>query len=301
MNQFTKSCHTKTVHQAVEVDGRRIFYRRSGRKNCPALLLLHGFPSSSFGFRALMPLLSDAADLIAPDLPGFGFTEVATEYDYTFENISHTMDRFLETLGVTRYFVYLHDFGAAVGYLMAMRSPERILGLIVQNGNAHEEGLGPAWDAAKAYWTTPSQENRKRLGNWLNFKGTRDQYIGGIPERIKPLFAPETWHLGWERMSRPGNIDLQFRLFEDYQNHVARFALISTYHKSHQPSCLVMWGRHDVFFQVDEVLAYERELDDVQIHVLDGAHFLLETHAEECATLMREFIQRVIEAEDTTT
>jgi pimeloyl-ACP methyl ester carboxylesterase len=296
MNQYFNIRHTKIVHDTVEVDGQRIFYRRSGRKNCPAVLLLHGFPSSSFSFRALMPLLSDAADLIAPDLPGFGFTEVASDYDYTFENMSHTIDRFLETLGVTRYFVYLHDFGAAVGYLLAMRRPECIRGLLVQNGNVHEEGLGPAWDAAKAYWAMPSQENRKRLGNWLNFEGTRDQYIGGIPERIKPLFAPESWHLDWERMSRPGNIDLQFRLFEDYQNHVARFARIANYHKSHQPPCLVMWGRHDVFFQVDEVLAYARELDDVQIHVFDGAHFLLETHAEECATLMREFIQRVTEA-----
>lgn len=291
-NQLSNIRHTKIVHDTVDVDGQRIFYRRSGRKNHPVVLLLHGFPSSSFSFRALMPLLSDTADLIAPDLPGFGFTEVASDYDYTFDNMSHTLDRFLETLGVSRYFVYLHDFGAAVGYLMAMRRPELIRGLFVQNGNAHEEGLGPAWDAAKAYWTTPDQDNRRRLGDWLNFEGTRDQYIGGIPERIKPLFAPESWHLDWERMSRPGNLDIQFRLFEDYQNHVARFARIAGYHTSHQPPCLVLWGRHDKFFQVDEVLAYTRELDDVEIHVFDGAHFLLETHAEECATLMREFIRR---------
>jgi pimeloyl-ACP methyl ester carboxylesterase len=293
VNQSPYSSHTNIIHDTVEVDGLQVFYRRCGRRDRPAVLLLHGFPSSSFMFRAVMPLLAEAGDLIAPDLPGFGFTETTNDYEYTFENMSHTIERFLETLGVARYFVYLHDFGAVVGYLMAIRRPEGIRGLIVQNGNAHEEGLGPAWDAAKTYWAAPTQENREKLGDWLTFEGTRHQYIGGIPDRLKPLFPPECWHLDWERMSRPGNTDLQFRLFEDYQNHVARFARITAYHQARRPTCLVMWGRHDIFFQVDEVLAYARELDDVQVHVLDGAHFLLETHAEECATLIRDFIERV--------
>lgn len=293
MNQSDSLHHI--IHKKLDVDGQRIFYRRCGRKNGPAVLLLHGFPASSFSFRTLMPLLSDTADLIAPDLPGAGFTETTDNYDYTFENTSYTIEHFLEKLGITRYFVYLTDFGAPVGYYLAMRHPERIQGLIVQNGNAHEEGLGPTWDATKAYWATPSQKNREKIGDWFNFEGTKDQYVGDVPERIKPQFSPEAWHLDWERLSRPGIIDSQFRLFEDYKNYVASFPKISAYHKLHKPPCLVLWGRHDKFFMVDEVLAYARELDYVEIHVLDGAHFLLETHAQECSMLMREFILRVIE------
>jgi len=227
MNQCNNIGHTKTIHQTLEVDGQQIFYRQCGRRNGPAVLLLHGFPSSSFSFRTLMPLLSDTADLIAPDLPGSGFTENTNDYVYTFENMSHTIEHFLDKLGISRYFVYLTDFGTPVGYYLAMRHPERIMGLIVQNGNAHEEGLGPVWDAVKAYWATPSRENRARIGDWFNFEGTKDQYVGDVPERVKPLFAPEAWHLDWERLSRPGYTDIQFRIFEDYKNHVASFPQIT--------------------------------------------------------------------------
>lgn len=283
----------KVVHDTVDVQGVNVFYRRCGRRDRPAVLLLHGAPSSSFTFRAVMPMLADTADVIAPDLPGFGFTEVPQDYEYTFESMSQTVERLVDALGIERYFIYLHDFGAAVGYLMAMRRPGHIRGLIVQNGSAHEEGHGPVWDAAKAYWKNPTPKTRAELGDWLNFEGTRDTYIGGIPDRLKPLFAPECWHLDWEHMSRPGNTDIQFRIFEDYQNHVARFDRISAYHAKHQPPCLLMWGRHDVFFQLDETMAYARELDDLEMHIFDGAHFLLETHAQECAALMRKFVRRV--------
>lgn len=289
--------YNKPVHQTLAVDGQQIFYRRCGRKNNPAVLLLHGFPSSSFSFRTLMPLLSDTADLIAPDLPGAGFTENTENYAYTFENTSHTIEHFLDKLGINRYFVYCTDFGTPIGYLLARRHPERILGLIVQNGNAHEEGLGPVWDATKAYWAAPTMENRAKIGDWFNFEGTKDQYVGDVPERIKPLFAPEAWHFDWEKLSRPGIIAIQFRIFEDYKNHVTSFPQITAYHKTHQPPCLVLWGRHDKFFRLDEVLAYARELDDVEVHVLDGAHFLLETHMQECASLMRDFIRRVAESD----
>jgi len=185
---------------------------------------------------------------------------------------------------------YIHDFGAPVAYHLALARPDGVLGLIIQNGNAHEEGLGEAWDTAKAYWADPTPENRAALPDWLNFEGTREQYVGGVPERIKPLFAPESWHLDWERMSRPGLVDVQFRIFADYAQHVARFPEISAYHREHQPPSLLLWGRHDTYFEIDEVLAYGRELDRLDMHIWDGAHFLLETHHQECAALMRKFI-----------
>jgi pimeloyl-ACP methyl ester carboxylesterase len=224
---------------------------------------------------------SDVAQVIAPDLPGFGMSSSPTidKYDYTFENISWTIEHLLDQLEVERFFVYLHDFGAPVGYHLATRAPDRIRGLIVQNGNAHEDGLGDTWDSAKAYWAEPTDENRAGLPDWLNFEGTRDQYLTGLPERLRTLVAPEWWHVDWERLRRPGNIDAQWALFVDYANHVARFDELAEYHRAHQPPALVLWGRRDPYFHVEEVLAYHRALERVDAHIYDGGHLLLETHA----------------------
>jgi pimeloyl-ACP methyl ester carboxylesterase len=283
----------KTRHRTVAAGGLDLFVREAGDPGRPTVLLLHGFPSSSYSFRQLIPLLADDAHLVAPDMPGFGFSDAPSmdAYDYSFENIADTIDALVDTLGLDRMFLYVHDFGAPVAYHLATRHPERVLGLIVQNGNAHDEGLGEGWDTTKAYWAAPSAENRAKLPDWLNYEGTRDQYIGGIPDRLKPLFPPEGWHLDWERMSRPGNVDIQFKLFEDYKSHVARFPDIQRYHRDHQPPCLVLWGRHDIYFSLDEVMAYARNLDRVEIHVFDGAHLLLETHAVECADAIRRFVR----------
>jgi pimeloyl-ACP methyl ester carboxylesterase len=280
----------KTKHCTVEADGLTVFYREAGMPDAPGLLLLHGFPSSSHSFRNIISPLAEVARVVAPDMPGFGFTEAPDAYDYTFENIARSIDAFTQTVGLERFFLYIHDFGAPVAYHLALARPDRALGLIIQSGNAHEEGLGEAWDTAKAYWADPTPENRASLPDWLNFEGTREQYVGGVPERIKPLFAPESWHLDWERMSRPGLVDVQFRIFADYAQHVARFPEISAYHREHQPPSLLLWGQHDTYFEVDEVLAYGRELDRLDMHIWDGAHFLLETHHQECAALMRKFI-----------
>jgi pimeloyl-ACP methyl ester carboxylesterase len=171
-----------------------------------------------------------------------------------------------------------------------------VLGLIIQNGSAHEEGHDEAWDSVRAYWANPTPETRAALPDWLNFEGTRDQYTGG-PDRIRPLFAPEKWHFDWERLSRPGMIDIQFGIFRDYANHVARLSEFSAYHEKHQPPALILWGRHDTYFAVDEVLAYSRELERLEAHIFDGFHFLLETHHAECAALMREFIRNVMAGE----
>ena len=282
----------KPRHRQADVDGLEVFFREAGRPDRPAVLLLHGFPSSSHTFRDVVPRLADVAHVVAPDLPGFGLSSSPTvdEYAYTFENLSWTIEGLLGQLGVERFFVYLHDFGAPVGYHLATRSPQRIRGLIVQNGNAHEDGLGDQWDTAKAYWADPSDERRAALPDWLNFAGTRDQYLAGLPQRLHALHPPESWHLDWSRLSRPGNLDAQFALFTDYAHHVARFGELAEYHAAHQPPALVLWGRHDQYYDVDEVLAYHRALERMDAHVFDGGHLLLETHAAECAELMRAFV-----------
>lgn len=282
----------KVRHRRADVDGLEVFFREAGRPGRPTVLLLHGFPSSSHTFREVMPALAEVAYVVAPDLPGFGMSSSPTveQYDYTFENLSRTIEDLLGQLEVDRFFVYLHDFGAPVGYHLATRSPDRIRGLVVQSGNAHEDGLGEQWDSAKAYWADPTDDKRAALPDWLNFAGTRDQYLAGLPERLRALHAPESWHLDWERMSRPGNIDAQFALFRDYASHVARFDQIAEYHRAHQPPALVLWGRHDQYFDVAEVLAYHRTLERMDAHIYDGGHFLLETHAAECAELMRAFL-----------
>ncbi|QYN32713.1 alpha/beta hydrolase [Pseudonocardia sp. DSM 110487] len=287
MRKIHKVCHRQT-----DVDGLEVFYREAGRPDRPTVLLLHGFPNSSHGFREVMPPLADVAHVVVPDLPGFGLSSSPTvdEYAYTFENLSWTIENLLRRLGVERFFVYLHDFGAPVGYHLATRAPGRIRGLIVQSGNAHEDGLGEQWDDAKAYWADPSDDTRAALPDWLNFAGTRDQYLLGLPEYLRELPPPEAWHLDWERMTRPGNLDAQFALFTDYANHVARFDELAEYHQAHQPPALVLWGRHDPYFDVNEVLAYHRALERMDAHIYDGAHLLLETHAAECAELMRAFV-----------
>jgi pimeloyl-ACP methyl ester carboxylesterase len=282
----------KIRHRQADIDGLEVFFREAGQPGRPTVLLLHGHPSSSHTFREVMPPLAEVTHVVAPDLPGFGLSSSPTvdEYDYTSENLSWTIENLLRQLEVERFFVYLHDYGAPVGYHLATRAPDRILGLIVQNGNAHEDGLGEKWDSAKAYWADPSDETRAELPDWLNFAGTRDTYVAGLPERLRVLHPPESWHLDWERMTRPGNLDAQFAVFRDYANHVARFEELAKYHHDHQPPALVLWGRHDPYFDVSEVLAYHRALERVDAHIYDGGHLLLETHAAECAELMRAFV-----------
>ncbi len=281
----------KARHHTAELDGVKLFYREAGPRDAPGVLLLHGQPCSSFYFRHVMSPLAEVARVVAPDLPGFGFTEAPDDYEYTFDAMARTIDALTQEIGMERFFLYVHDFGAPVAYYLALARPDRVLGLIIQNGNAHEEGLGPDWEPNKAYWADPTPQNRAKLPEWLNFEGVRHTYVGDIPDRLKPLFAPEGWHLDWERMSRPGRVDIQFRIFEDYGRYVARFPEISAYHRDHQPPALMFWGRHDPYFEIEEVLAYASELDRLDMHIYDGAHLLLETHHQECAALMCAFIQ----------
>jgi pimeloyl-ACP methyl ester carboxylesterase len=269
-----------------------IFHRHAGDPKGPAVLLLHGYPNSSYAYRNLIEPLAEAAYVVAPDLPGSGFSSAPSvdAYDYTFENLADTIDTFLDALGVETFFLFVTDFGTPVGYHLATRRPDRIRGLIVQNGNAHNEGLGPDWDAPKAYFADPTETNRAKLTEWMNFETTRYQYVGNQPERLACLYPPEGWHLDWERLSRPGITDIQFEIFSDYGAHIARFEAIRSYHREHQPPCLLLWGRHDPFFELKEIMAYNEVLDSLEIHVFESAHQLLETHPRECADLVARFM-----------
>jgi pimeloyl-ACP methyl ester carboxylesterase len=286
---------SKTRHRTVSAGGLNFFVREAGAPTQPAVLLIHGVPTSSHTFRSLMPLLADTAYLVAPDLPGFGFSDAPPQdrYDYSFTHIADTIEALIDVLGLERMFLYVHDYGAAVAYHIATRRPERVLGLIVQNGSAHDEGMEKIWDTARAYWADPSPENRAKMPDWLTFEGVRDVYVSGVPERFVPLLSPESWQFDWERMSRPGNREMQFKLFEDYQNYVARFPEIARYHREHQPPCLILWGRHDPYYHLNEIIAYARELERMEIHVFDGAHLLLETHYVECVDAIRRFVTDV--------
>ncbi|UCM90772.1 alpha/beta fold hydrolase [Streptomyces marincola] len=280
----------RTRHRDRRVEGLRVHYREAGTPSSTAVVLLHGAPSSSYSFREVLPVLGEHAYAVAPDLPGFGFSDdPPEEYACVYQGLSHVIEALLDDLGVRRYVLFVTDYSTPVGYSMATRHPERVLGLVVQNGNAHDAGLGRAWDSARRFWADPTEENRAALPEWLTFEGTRDTYLGGLPEEVAELHAPESWHLDWEHLARPGRTEVYFRFFQDYRNHVARFGEIADYHATWQPPCMVLWGRHDPAFDIAEVLAYHRALTTLQAHIFDGGHFLLETHAAEVADLLVAF------------
>ena len=275
----------------VKTHGVEVVTRLAGNPANPALLLIHGFPTSSASFRVVMPSLADDCFVIAPDLPGFGRSEPMGSP--SFSRFADVIDAVLARLGVGSFHTYLHDYGAAVGLHLATRTPRRIRSLIVQNANAHESGMGPQWSATKAYWQDPTPEREAEATAHLTFDGTRDQYIGGVPQDIAACIDPRRWEEDWRIMSLPGRLETQRALVLDYRNHVARFGEIGEYLEGWQPPALLLWGRHDTFFDLEETVAWMKALPRMEAHIFDGAHFLLETHATECIPLMRSFVRRV--------
>jgi len=278
-----------TVH-AVTVDGVSLSVSRAGDETAPALLLMHGVPNSSRMFRAIIPELSAYCRIIAPDLPGFGASDVIE--NASFERFADLVEALLDRLGVEKAFVYLHDFGAPVGLHIATQRPDRGLGLIIQNANAHQTGLGPQWAKTRAFWSESDAENTEAAFAHLTLEGTRAQYIGGVPEDIAALMKPEDWEEDWRVMSQPGRIDLHRNLIRDYKRHVDRFDDIAAYLKAHQPPALLLWGRHDPFFDLDETRSWLEDLPRLEAHILDGPHLLLETHSDQCAELIKRFVLR---------
>jgi pimeloyl-ACP methyl ester carboxylesterase len=283
-----------TRYRSLSVRGLEIFYREAGSSKAPVLLLLHGFPSSSFMFRDLLPLLGTRYRVIAPDYPGFGLSSfpARSSFQYSFANLTSVMEAFCDAMGLERYVLYVQDYGAPIGFRLALARPERVRALVVQNGNAYEEGLSSAWDPLKAYWRSPDVKNREKLRGWLTADGIRQQYLAGVPQALKPHFSPDTWTLDWARLQRPENLEVQLDLFADYRHNVALYPQIQAYFRSHQPPALIAWGKHDPFFTLAGARAYRRDLPQAELELFDTGHFALETHAAEIGRAMLAFSRR---------
>lgn len=281
---------TRTSIHRVEADGVQVFYRAAGEANAPVVLLLHGFPTSSFMFRELIPRLASDYRVIAPDLPGFGFTEVPAErnYVYTFDQLALTIDAFTRALRIDRYAIYVFDYGAPTGFRLAMAHPERITAIISQNGNAYEEGLGDAWAPIRKYWSEPTRENRDILRkSILTEGGTRWQYTHGVahPESV----APESYTLDTALFERPGNKEIQLDLFLDYASNVKLYPKFQEYFRKSKPPLLAIWGKNDPFFIPPGAEAFRKDIPSARVQFLDTGHFALETHVIEVASAMKEF------------
>lgn len=283
---------TYPVHyRFADADGVRIFYREAGEPGNPTLLLLHGYPSSSHQFRQLIPLLADKFHLVAPDMPGFGFTEVpaARQYRYSFDALGKTLTDFVDVLGLEQYALYVFDYGAPAGLRLALNYPERVTGLISQNGNAYREGLGEAWAPVQAYWADPSAENRQAVHDAiLHLEGTRWQYLHGVKEPEK--VAPEGYYLDALLLERPGNKEIQLDLFLDYANNLKRYPDFQAFFRRTQLPALIIWGEQDPFFIPAGAQAYQRDNANAVVEMLDTGHFALETHAEHIARRIRVVI-----------
>lgn len=282
-----------SIHR-VEADGVTVFYREAGAADAPVVLLLHGFPTSSFQYRELMPRLADRYRVIAPDLPGFGFTEVSEQrrYKYSFDALARTVLAFTNALGLDRYALYVFDYGAPTGFRLAMARPERVTAIVSQNGNAYEEGLGDAWAPIRRYWSEPSSENREAVRQALSPEGIRWQYTAGVPN--PDVIAPEGYTLDAAMIARPGNMDIQLDLFLDYANNVKLYPAFQEYFRKSKPPLLAIWGKHDPFFIPAGAEAYRRDNPNAVVQLLDTGHFALETHVEEIALSMRQFLAKTV-------
>jgi pimeloyl-ACP methyl ester carboxylesterase len=274
----------------VEADGIRVFYREAGDPNAPVVLLLHGFPASSFQYRELIPRLADRYRVIAPDLPGFGFTEVPAErgYVYTFDALAKTIDAFTDALDLKKYVLYVFDYGAPTGFRLAMAHPERVTAIVSQNGNAYEEGLGDAWAPIRRYWSDPSADNRNAIRGALTAEGMKHEYSVGMSS--SDVVAPESYTLDAALLARPGNVDIQLDLFLDYANNVKLYPKFQEYFRSAKPPLLAIWGKNDLYFLPPGAEAFRRDIPAATVQFLDTGHFALETHLEEITTAMRVFL-----------
>ncbi|BFG78709.1 alpha/beta hydrolase [Paraburkholderia terrae] len=280
------------AHRHADVDGFNVFYREAGRAGAPKLLLLHGFPSSSHMFRDLIPLLADRFHIVAPDLPGFGQSDMPErgQFAYTFDNLANVIDRFTEVIGFDRYAVYVFDYGAPTGFRLALKHPERITAIISQNGNAYVEGLSEGWNPIQAYWKEPTQANRDALRAMLTRDTTIWQYTHGVSDATQ--VSPDGYSLDDYYMNRPGAHEIQLDLFGDYQSNVALYPAFQQYFRTHQPPFLAVWGKNDPFFLPPGAEAFKRDLRDADVRFFDTGHFALETHAADIAAAITGFLTR---------
>lgn len=279
-----------TLHKTIKVDGLDIFYRAAGRKDAPTILLLHGFPTSSQMFRNLMPALADRFHLVAPDYPGFGQSSMppVDSFEYTFDRLADVIDKFTQQLGLTRYSLYVMDYGAPVGFRLAVKHPERVQALIVQNGNAYEEGLREFWEPLRAYWKAPTEANAAALRKFFALDATKWQYTHGV--RNVEAISPDLWVADQYLLDRPGNQEIQLRLFYDYGSNLALYPKWQSYFRTHQPPTLVVWGKNDHIFPPEGAWPYQRDLKQIEVHLLDTGHFALEEDGPVIADHIRRFL-----------
>ena len=281
-----------TTYRRTQADGLEIFYREAGPKTAPVILLLHGFPTSSHMFRNLIPALSKHYRVIAPDLPGFGFSDAPDrkQFRYTFENLANVIDKFTQALHLDRYAIYVFDYGAPVGFRLALKHPERVTAVISQNGNAYVEGLSEGWNPIQKYWKEPSPENRAALRDFLKPEATRWQYAHGVKD--ESLVAPEAYQLDSALLARPGNDEIQLDLFLDYASNVALYPRFQEFFRTRRPPILATWGKNDPFFLPPGAEAFKRDNPDAEVKFYDTGHFALETHHQEIAAAILDFLGR---------
>jgi pimeloyl-ACP methyl ester carboxylesterase len=282
---------TKIKNQTISIDGQTIFYREAGDKeNAPTIILLHGFPTSSHMFRNIIPALADKFHLVAPDYPGFGYSSMppVDKFEYTFDHLAEIVDKFISQIGLERYSLYVMDYGAPIGYRLAVKHPDKIEALIVQNGNAYDEGLGEFWEPLRSYWNEPNEKNKNALKKFLTLEATRWQYTHGV--KNENAISPDNWIHDQLLLDRPGNNEIQLQLFYDYKSNPPLYPQWQEYFRKYQPPTLVVWGRNDVIFTKEGAIPYQRDLKNVQIHLLNTGHFALEEEGELIAELILRFL-----------
>jgi pimeloyl-ACP methyl ester carboxylesterase len=283
---------TTIRYRHAQVDGFKVFYREAGPVDAPTLLLLHGFPSAGHMFRDMIPALSDRFHIVAPDLPGFGQSDMPSrdKFSYTFAKLAEVIERFTEIIGLVRFSIYVFDYGAPTGFRLAVRHPERITAIISQNGNAYEEGLSDGWNPIRAYWTEATEANRKALRAFLSPETTIWQYTHGVGDTS--LVSPDGYSLDNFYLARPGADEIQLDLFGDYKNNVAMYPEFQAYFRKHKPPFLAVWGKHDPFFLPAGAEGFKRDIPGAEVRFCDTGHFALETHCDEIAAAIREFLPR---------
>jgi pimeloyl-ACP methyl ester carboxylesterase len=286
-------------YKNAAIDGSRIFYREAGPATAPTILLLHGFPTSSHMFRNLIPALADGYHVVAPDLPGFGFSDAPDrkQFRYTFENLAKAIGSFTQSIGLERFAIYVFDYGAPLGFRLALAHPERVTAIISQNGNAYVEGLSEGWNPIQRYWKEPTPENRAALRDFLKPEATKWQYVHGVQDESQ--VAPESYALDSALLARPGNDEIQLDLFLDYASNVALYPKFQEYFRTKQPPLLAVWGKNDPFFLPPGAEAFKRDNPNAEVHFYDTGHFALETHHREIAGAIRDFLGRKLASKAT--
>jgi pimeloyl-ACP methyl ester carboxylesterase len=288
--------HAPVFHRTIDVNGVKIFYREAGPSDAPAVLLPHGYPSSSFQFRRFMPALADRWHVVAPDFPGFGYsgTPDSARFDYTFDGYADFLERFSAVMSLTRYVLYLHDYGSQIGLRLAIKAPERVAALIIQNGDIYEDELGPKYAALKKYWANPTPEGRARLAEAVSEEGFRDEFLNDVRDELAERISPDLWKLSWTLMRQAERREVAIGLMERLRENLEWFPRYQAYLREHRPPTLIVWGPQDGYMPEDAARAYLRDLPQAELHLLDGGHWALETNLDEIVALVRDFLGRAV-------